>query len=258
MGTAAANGPRDCGKSSTPTGSPPWPTRRRSRPFPWITPPEVPSHRGGLVEFALDADLTRRLRGLGRRFKATPFVVYAAAVTALLARHGQQDVVLGTPVSRRDGPELEPMIACLTDVMPLRQTVEPARSFGELVLHTKETVRSVTAHKDVPYTMLVQQTGAPRSRSRPPLFQVVLTVDDAPAPGLSLPGAQAERLYPHDGTAKFDVFFHLIRHATAGSGGWSTPRTSSPLRPPANWSNACGSCCSTRRTTRPARWETSR
>ncbi|WP_328433233.1 non-ribosomal peptide synthetase [Streptomyces sp. NBC_00425] len=179
--------------------------------FPLDHPrPEVLSHRGGLVEFALDADLTRRLRGLGRRFKATPFVVYAAAVTALLARHGQQDVVLGTPVSRRDGPELEPMIACLTDVMPLRQTVEPARSFGELVLHTKETVRSVTAHKDVPYTMLVQQTGAPRSRSRPPLFQVVLTVDDAPAPGLSLPGAQAERLYPHDGTAKFDVFFHLI------------------------------------------------
>ncbi|CAM5639982.1 D-alanine--D-alanyl carrier protein ligase [Streptomyces alboniger] len=102
------------------------------------------------------------------------------------------------------------MIACLTDVMPLRQTVEPTRSFGELVLHTKETVRSVTAHKDVPYTMLVQQTGAPRSRSRLPLFQVVLTVDDAPAPGLSLPGAQAERLYPHDGTAKFDIFFHLI------------------------------------------------
>ncbi|WSQ13215.1 amino acid adenylation domain-containing protein [Streptomyces sp. NBC_01231] len=179
--------------------------------FPLDHPrPEIQSHRGGLVEFSLDADFTRRLRGLGRQFKATPFVVYAAAVTALLAGHGQQDVVLGTPVSRRDGPELEPMIACLTDVMPLRQNVEPTRSFGELVLRTKETVRSATAHKNVPYTMLVQQTGAPRSRSRLPLFQVVLTVDDAPAPGLSLPGAQAKRLHPHNGTAKFDIFFHLI------------------------------------------------
>ncbi|KAA6214846.1 amino acid adenylation domain-containing protein [Streptomyces albofaciens JCM 4342] len=180
--------------------------------FPLDRPrPDVPAHRGGLVEFTLDTGLTRRMRRLCREQKATPFAVLAAALTALIGRHGdQRDVVLGTPVSRREGPELEPMIACLTDVMPLRQTVDPRQSFRDLVTQTKDTVRTVVAHKDVPYTRLVRESGEQRTRARLPLFQVVLTVDDGRPPGLSLPGVRSERRYPHNGTSKFDVFVHLI------------------------------------------------
>ncbi|OKI08068.1 hypothetical protein A6A06_35020 [Streptomyces sp. CB02923] len=180
--------------------------------FPLDHPrPDVAVHRGGLVEFTLDTELTRRIRRLCREQKATPFIVLAAALTALIGRHGdQRDVVLGTPVSRREGPELEPMIACLTDVMPLRQTVDPRQSFRDLVAQTKDTVRAVVAHKDVPYTRLVRESGEQRTLARLPLFQVVLTVDDGQPPGLSLPGVRSERRYPHNGTSKFDIFVHLI------------------------------------------------
>ncbi|AZQ32135.1 amino acid adenylation domain-containing protein [Streptomyces cyaneochromogenes] len=172
--------------------------------------PDMLSRRGAVVDFTVDREITKRLHRLCRELKASPYTVLAAAVTALLSRHsGQQNVVLGAPVSRREGPELESMIACLAEVLPLRQPVRPEEPFRELALGTKQRIRSAVAHRDIPYTRLVSEAGVPRVPSRSSLFQVVLTVDDGPPPGLSLPGVSAQRLYPHAGTAKFDVFFHL-------------------------------------------------
>ncbi|GAA2262595.1 thioester reductase domain-containing protein [Streptomyces amakusaensis] len=191
--------------------------------FPLDRPrPATLGHQGGTVEFTLEEEFVSRLRRLCGQTRATPFTVFAAALTALMDRHGDghghghgdgdgdgRGAILGVPVSRRDGTGTEPMIACLAEVLPLRPRTAPGQSFRELVAETKRTAREVGEHRDMPYTRLVAMAGAPRTRSRTPLFQVVLTVDDGQAPGLSLPGVRAERLRPHDGTAKFDAFFHL-------------------------------------------------
>ncbi|MGC4806825.1 non-ribosomal peptide synthetase [Micromonospora sp. DT233] len=180
--------------------------------FPTDRPrPAILGAAGDRVEFALDAALGDGVRALARRARTTPFAVLAAALTALIARlGGTDDVVLGTPVSRRDDEILEPMIACLTDVMPLRQRVPADGTFAELVAGTKAQVWGAVAHRDVPYAHLLRELAVPRSPSRFPLFQVVIGVDDAPAPALDLPGVHAERLYLHSGTAKYDVFLHLV------------------------------------------------
>ncbi|WP_330460381.1 amino acid adenylation domain-containing protein [Streptomyces sp. NBC_00820] len=166
---------------------------------------------GGEVRFTVGPELTSAVRQLCRTARVTPFTVLTAALTALVARLGDQDdVVIGTPVDRRDRIELEQVVACLTDVMPLRQRLKPGLSFGELVKDTAAVVRDVRAHRRVPHSRLVRELADSRDTSRFPLFQVVLTVDDARAPGLKLPGIDAERLYPHNGMAKFDVFVHLV------------------------------------------------
>ncbi|MER6912070.1 thioester reductase domain-containing protein [Streptomyces sp. NPDC000594] len=189
----------------TLAGAPPESTFPLDRPRP-----RTLGHRGDTVPLALGARTTERLHACCRELKATPFTLLAAALTALLARHGdQRDIVIGTPVSRRDSADTLAMIACLAEVLPLRTRVEPEHTFRELVDGLRDTVRGVREHRDMPLTGLLRAAGAPRTRSRSPLFQVVLTLDDGPAPGLSLPGIRAERLRPHNGTAKFDVLVHL-------------------------------------------------
>ncbi|MFD3522930.1 amino acid adenylation domain-containing protein [Streptomyces sp. NPDC058653] len=180
--------------------------------FPADRPrPPALSHHGGQVEFTVDAATGARIRRLAARLRTTRFVVLAAALTALIGRHtGQDDLVIGTPVSRRDEPETEDLIACLTDVLPLRGRPRHDRSFTDLVQEMKHQVRSAVRHKDVPYGQLVRELGVDRTLSRFPLFQVVFAVDDAPPSALSLPGVEAERVQVHGGTAKYDVFLHLI------------------------------------------------
>ncbi|MFI1194534.1 amino acid adenylation domain-containing protein [Micromonospora sp. NPDC020750] len=180
--------------------------------FPTDRPrPAILGARGDRVEFTLDETLGTGIRLLARRARTTPFTVLATALTALISRlSGVDDVVIGTPVSRRDDEILEPMIACLTDIMPLRQRVPADVSFAELTARTKEQVWGAVAHRDVPYSHLVRELEVERSPSRFPLFQVVIGLDDAPAPALDLPGVTAERLYLHPGTAKYDIFLHLV------------------------------------------------
>ncbi|MFG2987480.1 amino acid adenylation domain-containing protein [Streptomyces sp. NPDC048258] len=175
------------------------------------TRPDTPGHQGGQVRFRIGAASGRRIRELARLHRTSTFCVLAAALTALVARTADQDdAVIGTPVSRRDEPELEPLIACLTDVLPLRQHTDAARPFTDLLRSTKDTVWDAVNHRDIPFGHLVRALDTDRSPARFPFFQVVLTVDDAGAPGLDLPGISSEQVRAHHGTAKFDLFFHLV------------------------------------------------
>ncbi|ARQ71904.1 non-ribosomal peptide synthetase [Streptomyces marincola] len=190
--------------------------------FPTDRPrPAVLGAGGDRVEFTLGPDLVKGVRALARRARTTPFTVLATALGALLARSsGREEVVIGTPVSRRDEERLEPMLACLTDVMPLLQRLRPDASFAELTARTKAAVWDAVRHRDVAFSDLVRDLRVERSTGRFPLFQVVFGLDDAPAPALDLPGVTAERLYVHGGTAKYDVFLHMIPEAGGLRGYW--------------------------------------
>ncbi|MGC4788142.1 non-ribosomal peptide synthetase [Micromonospora sp. DT178] len=180
--------------------------------FPTDRPrPAALGSRGDRVGFRLDDSLGAGIRDLAREARVTPFAVLAAALTALLHRlSGRDDVVIGTPVSRRDDENLEPMIACLADLMPLRSRVTPGTTFAQLLKQTMRQIWGAVAHSDVPYSHMVRALGMKRSPSRFPLFQVVFGVDDSPPAGLRLSGTTAERLYIDAGRAKYDIFLHMV------------------------------------------------
>ncbi|MFJ4622340.1 amino acid adenylation domain-containing protein [Streptomyces sp. NPDC088812] len=180
--------------------------------FPGDRPrPARPSHLGGEVRFDVDGATGTALRRLARAERATPFVVLLSALTALLSRlSGQDDLVLGTPVSRRTGTEVKSLLGCLTDVMPLRQRIGAGETFRELVAATKATVWDAVRHRHIPYGHLVREFATERVLGRFPLFQVVFTLDDEVGDGLDLPGVTSERRYRHGGRSKFDVFLNLV------------------------------------------------
>lgn len=175
---------------------------------------------GGWVPVVLDARIGDAVRRFARQARVTPFAVLMSSLAALVGRlSGQHDTVIGTPVSRRDTAELEPLIACLTDVMPVRALPAPETSFAALVASVSQAVRNMIAHRNVSYRDLVRELVADWSLSGSPLFQIVLTLDDAPPPDLVLPGVTADHLPVHNGTAKYDLFLDLTAVAGGFSGG---------------------------------------
>jgi condensation domain-containing protein len=177
------------------------------------------SNRGGLIRFELDAGLADQLRALARRTRVTPFTVLAAGVTALLfARNGCADQVLGTIVSRRGSAGLDQMFTCLTGILPLRQRISADESFSSLAAATKQVVTGTLAHRDLPFSVLLNQLSWPRNYRRPPLCQVVLVVDDVPRVPLELPGVAAEVLYVPTGIAKVDLGFTLVKDGAGYQG----------------------------------------
>ncbi|HEY0781559.1 MAG TPA: amino acid adenylation domain-containing protein, partial [Thermoanaerobaculia bacterium] len=137
--------------------------------------------RGGEVAFDLPEPLVAALAEHGRRSGATLFMALVAGLAALLSRlSGEEDLAIGTPVAGRLRPELERLIGCFINPLPLRLDLHGAPGFAPLVAHAKAEALAAFAHQEVPFERLVGELAVERDLARSALFSVLLTLQNAP------------------------------------------------------------------------------
>jgi amino acid adenylation domain-containing protein len=156
-------------------------------------------HAGAQVGFDAAAELTSAVRALARSRRGTPFAVLLAAFAALLSRlTGETDLLVGSPVSGRERPELVPLIGMFVNTVVLRIDCAGDPSFGELVDRVRDTVLDALEHQDLPYDRLVSTLAPDRDAGGSPLHQVVFNL---------LPGKTNDQV--RNGTAKVDLLIDL-------------------------------------------------
>ncbi|MCY1144099.1 amino acid adenylation domain-containing protein [Actinoplanes sp. Pm04-4] len=161
--------------------------------------PTAPTATGGQVSLGL-GDSVRRLT---RALRTTPVPVLFAAAYVLLSRHtGQNDLVVGMPWSSRNPPATDRVAGCFIDMLPIRQDLSGAPSFADLVRQVAAEIGE-SSRNGVSYARLAQEI------SDLPRCQVVATVGEREVP-LLVEGLHTERLRPHNGTAKYDLFLQMI------------------------------------------------
>ncbi|OKJ02929.1 hypothetical protein AMK19_27770 [Kitasatospora sp. CB01950] len=175
--------------------------------------PPVQSYRGAALTFALPADAVRRLDELGRGEGATLYSVLLAAFAVLLRAHvGQDEVVVGTPVSGRERPELAPLIGFFTNTLVLRCDLAARPTFRELVQRVWDEVKGALAHQDLPFEKLVEELHPDRDLAQNPLFQVLFSYrleDEGSGPNLQ--GCRVSPVLGDTGAARFDLTLSLTR-----------------------------------------------
>ncbi|PAZ12877.1 non-ribosomal peptide synthetase [Streptomyces sp. SA15] len=178
-------------------------------PLPVDRPrPAVPGFTGGVVPFSVDAALWGQVRSLACSWGASVFMVLHAAVTALLSRLGAgDDVPVGTPVAGRADEALDDLVGFFVNTVVLRVSTAGDPSFAELVERTRESDLAAFTHQDVPFEQVVDEVNPARSLSRHPLFQVMVTLQDAPETMAGLGDLTVSRTVPDTAAAKVDLSF---------------------------------------------------
>ncbi|MBN8226492.1 amino acid adenylation domain-containing protein [Corallococcus macrosporus] len=168
--------------------------------------PAVPSGRGARINAMLPVPLVESLKALALAEGNTLFGVLLAGFQVLLSRYsGQQDVVVGTSVAGRGRVELEGLIGLFTNYLAFRSDLSGQPSFRGLLARVKETTLEAYAHQDVPFEKLVDALKPERQLSVNPLFQVALTLQNAPLPPLQLPGLVLDAQPVDSRTSKTDL-----------------------------------------------------
>ncbi|NTX13823.1 amino acid adenylation domain-containing protein [Myxococcus sp. CA056] len=182
--------------------------------------PATPSYDGASHPLDLPRELTDGLKELGRREGATLFMVLLAGFQAVLARHsGQDDIVVGTPIAGRNRVELESIVGFFINTLALRTRLSGNPTFRELVGRVREVTLAAYAHQDIPFDKLVEALAPPRDRSRSPLFQVLLILQNAPVPELALPGGLKLRpVGAPEEPARFDLSLSFTETASGLQG----------------------------------------
>ncbi|WP_228557470.1 condensation domain-containing protein, partial [Myxococcus sp. AB025B] len=181
--------------------------------------PAIQTYGGAVVPVALSKHLSTQVKELAQREGATPFMVLLASFQLLLSRYsGQDDVSVGSPVANRNRSETEGLIGFFVNTLVFRSRLDGRQSFRELLGQVRLNTLAAYEHQDVPFEKLVEELQPQRDLSRSPLFQVTLTLQNAPEGALTLPGLSLDALPPSIETSKYD-FSLLLDEGSEGFSG---------------------------------------
>ncbi|MEU5366905.1 condensation domain-containing protein [Streptomyces sp. NPDC005925] len=181
--------------------------------------PAEPTGRGAAVTATLDADTHRALAALARERRASLFMVARAALAAALSAAGAgTDLAVGTPAAGRSHQDLHDLVGCFVNSLVLRADLSGDPAVGQLVDRIRDADLAAFDHQDLPFDLLVERLAEPdRALGEHPLFQVMLTVQEAAAERAALGRLTAEATSTDLGAAKFDLAFHCaVRRAPDG------------------------------------------
>ncbi|WPB81916.1 amino acid adenylation domain-containing protein [Archangium violaceum] len=172
--------------------------------------PAVQSYLGAQHRFTVPRSVADALGALAKREGATPFMVLMAAYQLLLSRYsGQEDFAVGTAVAGRTRPELEPLVGCFINSLPLRADLSGDPSFLELLGRVRRTSLEAFAHQEAPFEKLVDALHVSRDLGHSPIFQTLLVLHNTPMPTVKLAGLTLSAMDVHAGAAKLDLALEL-------------------------------------------------
>jgi amino acid adenylation domain-containing protein len=139
--------------------------------------PKVRSFTGATYEFALDAELTGKLKRLADRKGGTLYMVLLAAFKVLLYRYsGQSDICIGTLIANRQYGQTASLIGVFVNMLALRSQIEGEDSFSALLSQVKATCLEAYEHQDAPFERVVGGLGRERNAAANPIFQVMVVL----------------------------------------------------------------------------------
>jgi amino acid adenylation domain-containing protein/non-ribosomal peptide synthase protein (TIGR01720 family) len=175
--------------------------------------PPVQTTGGASREFTVPAEVTAALRQLGRQKDTTLFMTLVAACQLLLQRlSGQDDIAVGTVTSGREQPEVERLVGIFVNTLVLRSHIDGRLGFREFLAEVRGTVLDAFANQDLPFERVVDELRPDRDTSRSPLFQVMVTLQNAGNRLPELSGLSVSEYALPITSAAFDLGFEFEEH----------------------------------------------
>ncbi|WP_179862534.1 non-ribosomal peptide synthetase [Bacillus wiedmannii] len=182
--------------------------------------PAKQTFRGDVYPINISSELANCLRLICKEQKITLFMLLLAVFKLQLYRYtGQAEITVGTPVAGRTVPELEGLIGCFINTLPLKTKLNSNDTLSDLLQSVKRTTLEGFLNQNFPFEKLVEELKVDRNLSHHPLFQVMFIMQNARIPSIELDNLNISPLETHSGTAKFDLTIELFENED-GIKGW--------------------------------------
>ncbi|MDD4921487.1 MAG: amino acid adenylation domain-containing protein, partial [Bacteroidales bacterium] len=142
--------------------------------------PSVKTYEGNSIHYPFSRDFKKNLDTFCVEKRSSLFMMLTAALKVLFYRYtGNEDIIIGTPVAGRDHPDLEDQIGYYVNTLPLRDQINPGKTFAEFLEEIKKTATDAYSHQMYPFDKLVEELKLERDTSRSPLFDIMVVLQNA-------------------------------------------------------------------------------
>jgi tyrocidine synthetase-3 len=142
--------------------------------------PGVLSHtRGEVVESSLEKELIDTLYNREKETGTTTFMFMMAVYDILLYKYtGQEDILVGFPVTGRSHNDLLGIIGMFVNMLPMKNRLQQDITFREFLAEVKRNALDAYENQDYQYPELVSKLGLQGNLNENPLLDTVFTMDN--------------------------------------------------------------------------------
>jgi hypothetical protein len=173
--------------------------------------PELQTAQGGVLPIAFPPGFSSDLTACSRKEATTLFILLLTGFQVLLHYYTEQDdIVVGTDVSKRNCPETEALIGFFVNQLVIRTSLGGDPDFRTLLRRTRSVALAAYTKQDLPFEKLVERLKLERSLNHPPIFQVKVVLQHARRAPASLAGLVSAPMEVNSGTSQLDLILHMI------------------------------------------------
>ncbi len=192
-----------------------WENKLRDAPtvlnFPYDFPrKKIPSGLGGREIIGLSPETSLKLKNFSKENKVSLYATLLSSFAFLIKKYsGENDIVIGTPVSDRPVSSLENIFGMFVNTLAIRLKFDQNLPFNKFAAMTHEEILESMTHQDVPFDKVVDLINPDRSLNINPLFQVSFAWQNNLNVPLKMRGLQTDRFVGDEGTSAFDLSFYM-------------------------------------------------
>ncbi|AFV87764.1 non-ribosomal peptide synthetase [Alteromonas mediterranea] len=169
----------------------------------------------------LPSSLYADVKNLLKIKQISSFILLHAAFLCLLHRYsGDTDIVVGTVMSNRKITDVQGLIGCFVNTLPVRSEFTSEDTFAEMLEQSKQRLLEAYDNQHVPIETIVKEVTNNRLLTTNPLFQIIVSSDNHHKGELSIDGATTSLLSNHNYTAKTDLSLTLNEFEDEASLTW--------------------------------------
>lgn len=168
------------------------------------------SFEGDTASIKIDKELTAKLKNLAGNTGTTLYQVMFAAYNILLHKYtGQNDIIVGTPVSGRNHADLENIVGMFVNTLALRNSIEREKSFISILEEIKSSTLDAFDNQDYPLENILSTLDIKKNSGRNPLFDTIFTLQNIDSVSIESKGMKFIPYKLQSKTAKFDMTFTI-------------------------------------------------
>lgn len=163
---------------------------------------------GSTLHTTISNETFEKIEALSKKYNVTPYVFCLTVFYVLLYRYtGQNNIIIGSPISGRFSKELENIIGMFVNNIPLQLQINSNTKFEELLKTVKENVLFAMQNQPYPYDALIKLLNI---NSNTNLFDVMFTYQNENGDLPIIDGSSPKMIYANTKTSKFNLSLEII------------------------------------------------
>ncbi len=173
--------------------------------------PAMMSNEGDKVDFQLSEVQSAMLKSIADKHNMTMYMLTQSVYALFLSKlSGQDDIVIGTPISGRSHQDLQQIIGMFVNTLPLRFAVDQNASFLDFLRDSKEEIIEAFNNGSFLIEDLIDALDLPRDTSRNPLFDTMFVYNNFDATEVNNEELTITPVEVGHRTSKFDLSLELF------------------------------------------------